>query len=177
MSIINMYDRIDQIKNDQKRVIGVTTDVQETKNKITNLQTDHTKSTERITVLENKISNVVNSLQSKTDLESLAKIASDLESVKNDMVSKDMLKQNLDEISLCIQDFIVGSTPRAGAEDKLNDFENRIKSIEDELFNAKTVKQAQPIIRQALDTDATPNLVPSLSNSVLFKKPKKKSEQ
>lgn len=154
-----MYHTLQGIKSDQRQVINVTADVQDIKSKIASISNLH----DQHTVLSNQVT---------AALDMIAKLSKTFDALTNDLVTKDMLKQNLDEVSLCLTEFITQATPRPVQNDeRLNDIDKRLTAIEQKLNSGPDTSKI--VMRQALDIDSSPQpiSVPQLS---LFTKPTRK---
>lgn len=158
MSITNMYHTLQGIKSDQRQVINVTADVQDMKTKIASISNLH----DQHSVLSNQVT---------AALDMIGKLSKTVDALTGDLVTKDMLKQNLDEVSLCFSEFITQATPRPQSDERLNDIEKRLTAIEQKLSSGPDTSKI--VMRQALDIDASPQpvTVPQLS---LFTKPTRK---
>ena len=136
MSVINLHTTLEKAK--------------QTRNEITNIKNQVNEKNLVVEQLNNKLSDHENNINS---------LLKDLQNLKSNYVSKEELEQISNEISSCLEDFVINNTPRQN-----NDLSDKIKALEDRLNEL----EHQPVPKQAQDTE-TP-VIPALH----FRKPMKK---
>ena len=114
-----------------------------------------------------------------------AQFETEIESLRDNSVSKDELKENLDEVSLCFNEFL-NLTPRGGPDhsNEIEELKADLIKIREELKQVQSIKHKVNIVSSSNVDDSSikpvhqrvPELELSDSKS-LFKKPVKKPKE
>lgn len=179
MSIVNMFSRMEDVKKDANKISVLSSDFEQQKNKHTVLSTSIGQMNEKVKFMEDKHRVLTENIANKANLDDVTKLAlyvdAELQNLKNDVITRDVFKQNLDEITLCFQEFILSSnTPRpAIVDNRLVEFDEKMKELNDRISTIErgTVATKTSVIRTAFDIDEIPKL--ELPEKY-FKKPEKK---
>ena len=137
MSVLNLHHTLKKAKECRDELQNIKVQVQD---KTKNYDEVKTKLDEH----ENTLSNLLNELQT----------------LKDGFVSKNELSIISDEISECLEQFVINNTPRSQNEELLN----KIKQLEERMNEM----EHQPVSKQAQDTEQ--QVIPALH----FRKPVKK---
>lgn len=185
MSIVNMYQRVDEARRDASKMSSISSDVEQSKQKLIKMNEDIGRFHERIACCEDKCKTLTDKVSGKANSEDLTIITTrferEIEAIRDEMITKQVFKDNLDEVSMCLQEYVLSNaTPRPAVVDtRFDEFEQRLKALSDDVIAlSDKLNWTQPpepeksiVMRQVFDASDVPDL--KLPEK-LFKRPEKK---
>ena len=161
-----LRDRLNIAVQHNQKMTGMSNDITELKSSIDKLN-DRLNRLNEVCMSKSDRDDVIDL---KASLGKLSQKISEVEEKSQSTITKEMFKNELDEISKCFEDFVINGTPRVD----VNTFEKRLSDIESKLSSMQV--QPRINIRTAEDTEQKSTLTTDnlQKNESFFRKPEKK---